>query len=134
MNQIKKINLQNLILKDERGWVINPLEIASLPRGKLGNLHVVSIEPGIIRGNHYHTSATEWILVYGGSAKIAWRSRGENQIHEDFVGEKELALFEIQKNVEHSIKNNSKKELIVMSFNDAFDRGTVKCPSLLSAR
>jgi len=133
MASLKRVELRETTWRDDRGWGINPLEAAGLSRESLGNLHVVSIKPGTIRGNHYHTSATEWILVCGGPAKVVWRSGDEDFIHEALVRKAEPALFEIPPNVEHAVLNNSKGDIYLISFSDSYERGTVRCSSLFES-
>jgi dTDP-4-dehydrorhamnose 3,5-epimerase-like enzyme len=133
MASMKRVELRETTWKDDRGWGINPLEAAGLSRESLGNLHVVSIEPGAIRGNHYHTSATEWILICSGPAKVVWRSRDADSIHETLVSGTEPALFEIPPNVGHAVLNNSKGYVYLISFSDSYERGTVRCSSLFDS-
>jgi len=133
MADVKRVELRGNGWMNDRGWGANPLEAAGLSREHLGNLHVVSIKPGTIRGNHYHTSATEWILLCGGPAKIAWRSGDENSIHETNISGTEPALFEIPQNVEHAVLNNSKGDIYLVSFSNSYKRGTVRCPPLLES-
>lgn len=133
MADVRRVELRETTWHDHRGWGINPLEAAGLSRESLGNLHVVSIKPGTIRGNHYHSRATEWMLVCGGPAKVVWRSADDDSIREALVSEAELVLFEIPPNVKHAVINNSKGDIYVLSFSNSYDRGTVPCPSLFES-
>lgn len=130
MADVERIELPEPTVSDERGWRITPLEAADVVGASLGDLHVVSLRPGIIRGNHYHANDTEWLLIWGGPAELAWRSRGEDSIQKTVVGETEPALFKIPRNVEHAVLNICQGDIYVLSFNDAYERGTVSCPSL----
>lgn len=58
---------------DERGWALRPTDLAGLAPEGVRALHVVSVEPGAVRGNHRHPHTTEWMLVFGGAAEIATR-------------------------------------------------------------
>lgn len=48
---------------DFRGIVFEPLEAESI--GIQKNVHIVFKDPGMIRGNHYHTNGTETVAVKG---------------------------------------------------------------------
>ena len=73
MNQVKRIDLKENIWKDERGWGTSPIEAVGIPSELLGSIHIALIKPGCTRGNHYHTHSTEWLLIFGGSAKLTFK-------------------------------------------------------------
>ena len=130
MSEAKVVELRKAIRADDRGWSINPLEAVGLSRESLGNLHVVSMRPGTVRGNHYHTEATEWLLVCRGPAEVVWRRAGDDSIRNANVSKAGPVLFKIPPNVKHAVLNESNEEIYLMSFSDSSERGTVHCPSL----
>ena len=87
---------------DERGWVIDPL-IPSQGGEPLGHAHLASLEPGAIRGNHVHAGAAEYVLVWGGTAEIAWEEDG--RLAREVVSDEELVVFEISPGVAHAVTN-----------------------------
>jgi len=129
MNDVKLLDLHEKIYCDERGWVTNPLEVVSLSRESLYCLHIASIKPGSIRGNHYHTNAIEWLLVCGGPAIVVWRSN-DKSICNFFVDVDKPAMFEIPPQMEHAVLNTSEKDIYVLSFSNSEDRETIPCTSL----
>ncbi|UCE79598.1 MAG: hypothetical protein JSV13_02900 [Nitrospiraceae bacterium] len=131
MGKIKRYNLQNHVWKSNRGWGINPFEVIGRLQETLGNVHVISITPGAVRGNHLHTNATEWILIFGGPSLLVWRSSDNDVINEINIKDDQAELFEIPPNVEHAVKNNSNRDIYLISFNDSFDKGTLKANFLL---
>lgn len=133
MKDIQKIQLKNKIILDSRGWVINPLDVASLSKESLCYFHVVSLKPGNIRGNHYHTNAKEWLLVCEGPAIIAWRSNNDNSICKNLVNKEEPSMYEIKPQVEHAIMNTSEKDIFLISFSNSEKRETVRCSSLFES-
>jgi dTDP-4-dehydrorhamnose 3,5-epimerase-like enzyme len=87
---------------DERGWVIDP--IVPPPGGEpLGHAHLASLEPGAVRGNHVHSRAAEFVLVWGGRVEIAWEEGG--RVAREEAGDDELTVFEIPPGVAHAVTN-----------------------------
>ena len=69
---------------DERGVVYFPFQHlpGSLPREEMcTSCHVVSIEPGQIRGQHHHPGKTEWLFLVHGSGRLFWRG-GDGRLRE----------------------------------------------------
>ena len=130
MGNIKRVDLHEYSWSDERGWGLNPLKAAGLSMDGFGELHVVSMVPGAIRGNHYHSNATEWLLVCGGPAKIAWRSPEDNSICEETICENKPVLFEIPPRIEHAVLNLSSNDIYLVSFSDSAEPDVVRCAPL----
>jgi len=106
------------VWKDGRGWVLNPLSLAGLEGRPLGNLHVASMQPGSIRGNHAHASAAEWLLLCGGPATLV---AGEEEV---LVSGEEPELFEIPAGLPHAIVNRSGREIFLVVFYEEKDLQT----------
>ena len=123
---IKRIDIIENAYNDERGWVTNPLEVTGISGNTLSSLHIASMQPGCIRGNHYHTHATEWLLIFGGAASFYWRSREDDTIHEEEIKGKAPLLFEIPPGVEHAILNRSENEIFLMAFRNIENADTIR--------
>jgi len=54
------------VSRDARGWNTHPLDESDLSAGRFANVHIVSMNPGAIRGNHKHIIQTEQVLIIGG--------------------------------------------------------------------
>lgn len=132
MNTIKQIELQNNCWTDERGWGVNPLQALNITGGIPGNLHIVSLKPGAVRGNHYHSNATEWILVFGGNVSIVWRSGQTNAVTQISAGKSKPALFEIPADIEHAVYNDSGDIVYLAVFYDALQPDTAHCTPLVN--
>lgn len=131
MTEVRRIELSDSMWSDNRGWGINPLKAAHLLNKVIGNLHISSIKPGCIRGNHYHDVGTEWLLICGGPARFAWSlSGGEHHREEKVFNEPQL--FEIPPRFQHAIMNISNADILVISFSDVPERNTIPCNSLFS--
>ena len=110
MKKIRRVPIGEKAWTDARGWVLNPLPLAGFEGKPLGNLHVASMQPGSIRGNHAHGSAAEWLLFCGGPAALI---AGEEEIAVSGV---EPELFEIPAGLPHAIVNRSDREIFLVVF------------------
>lgn len=132
MSEVKRVDLQGYIWSDERGWGVNPLKAIGISGEAPGDFHLVSMRPGAIRGNHYHTNASEWLLFCGGPAKIAWRSAADGSIREENIRGDEPVLFEIPPRIEHAAVNLSSSDIYLLSFSNSPEPHTVRCSPLIS--
>ena len=118
MERIRRIPIGEKAWSDARGWVLNPLDLAGLEGKLLGNLHVASMQPGAVRGNHAHGSAAEWLLFCGGPAALI---AGEEEIPVSGAGPE---LFEIPAGLPHAIVNRSDREIFLVVFYEEEDLQT----------
>ncbi|KAK3032318.1 hypothetical protein RJ639_035923 [Escallonia herrerae] len=63
------------IVKDKRGWLLDPVSIArdaAISGGALScaSVHVGEIRPGGMRGNHRHYTCNETFLIWGAKTKF----------------------------------------------------------------
>lgn len=131
MKTIKNIQIENSTWNDDRGWGLNLLAASGRNSKPIGDLHVVSMKPGKIRGNHYHENSTEWVLFMGGKAKLIWREVGCKSINSVMIPGLKPTLYEIPPNVEHAIINEDQHDIYLVSMNDTENRGTVKSTKLV---
>jgi oxalate decarboxylase/phosphoglucose isomerase-like protein (cupin superfamily) len=116
MAKIRRIDVGDRAWKDARGWVLNPLPLAALEGVPLGNLHVASMQPGAVRGNHAHGTAAEWLLFCGGPAVLLSGEEGKPGTEEILVRGEEPELFEIPAGLPHAIVNRSDREIFLVVF------------------
>ena len=133
--ELRRVPLKNRTRWDKRGWGLAPLEAAGLPSGaSAGNLHAVSLKPGAARGNHLHPDSTEWFLLCGGPAEIAWKG-GHAHARQEIVQPDDIpALFEVPPGIAHAIRNLSQQDIIVLAFNDSPAPETLPCEVSLFAQ
>ena len=130
MDTVKQVKLEKNTWQDARGWGINPLDALGISDGFTGSMHLVSLKPGTVRGNHYHTDATEWIFIFGGKAKIVFKAAKEDSVHQILVGDSEPALFEIPPDVEHAVVNTSMNDIYLTVVYDSHAPDTIHFPAL----
>jgi hypothetical protein len=74
------------------------------------------------------------MLIFGGTARVAWRSNEEGTIQQIKIEEDDgPAFFEVPPNIRHAIMNTSESDIYLVAINDSRDRGTIPCPSLFDA-
>ncbi len=88
--------------------------------GAIKELHYATVDPGAVRGNHYHIDRKEMLFVYFSSAwKLAWRTLASDTIEtRDFSGQGAV-IIHIDANVVHAIKNTGKQTLHLVSCSNA---------------
>lgn len=103
-----------LINKDERGWVLDPFyndkgdfsdSCEEFDLNSIYNIHIVSAEKGVIRGNHYHEKQLEFIVILGGLVEIVWQHENEDQKTKKVIDVVEPVVLRVPSYVKHSIKN-----------------------------
>lgn len=83
-----------------------------------GQIFFSSSKPGIIRGNHYHTTKTEKFCVVRGKAVIRFRHILEDQVFSYSVSGEKPVIVDIPPGYTHSIENTSEEDLIVLFWAD----------------
>jgi dTDP-4-dehydrorhamnose 3,5-epimerase-like enzyme len=134
MSHVKRINFHHVAWEDERGWGTNPFKAFDVFDTASLDLHVVSLKPGYIRGNHYHTDATEWVLICGGSVRFLWKAGEEKMVNEIIICDNEPALLEIPPLVEHAFRNETEHEIYLIVMNSSPEPDTVRCTSLFELK
>ena len=88
------------------------------------NIHIATINPGEIRGNHFHTHMREIIFVMSGSAWTLHWDTGENtELHEQRFSGTESVVLKILPGASHAITNTGSVSLLLVSLSDrAYNR------------
>lgn len=89
-----------------------------------GQVFFSTTEPGVTRGNHYHTRKCEWFCVVRGEATIRLRHIHEETVHEFRVSGERPEFLSIPVLHTHSIENHGDSELLTLFWtNELFDAG-----------
>ncbi len=95
-----------------RGWVS---EIYSGELGaELQNIHLGSIEPGAVRGNHRHNKSREWIAFLNGRVKVYCAQTDKTE--EVIISEPSIVKFEPRE--EHAIENCGEETVYFTAYRD----------------
>jgi UDP-2-acetamido-2,6-beta-L-arabino-hexul-4-ose reductase len=78
-------------------------------------MHIVSVEPGMIRGNHYHTHSNEVLIVqHRDDWLFAWTEDGKDVSSQQFSGQG-ATLFWLPAGLTHAVKNTGSTPLELLS-------------------
>ena len=99
--QVKEIEFY----QDGRGWSIRPIADDDLKKGVISDVHMVSMKPGTIRGNHYHVHKIENILVIGSVCRLLVVDNKTKEKEEKIIENSNKISFVIPPDVTHAIEN-----------------------------
>lgn len=99
---------------DNRGLSFSLAPKAMHYLDKIENLHIGTIVPGAVRGNHYHEQKKEiLIIIYSDIWEFGYQEKDDNQpTVRKFEGAGAVGI-EIAPGVVHGIKNTGSKDLII---------------------
>ena len=103
--------------EDERGIFSEFLKSSSF-----GQISYFTVNPGKIRGNHYHHTKTEKFLVLSGKLDFKFKSIISNDVFIKSISDKDNLVIESIPGWQHSIENKSKSKAICLVWaNEMFD-------------
>jgi dTDP-4-dehydrorhamnose 3,5-epimerase-like enzyme len=118
MNVLKIVSLPESFRQEPRGWFFAPLKnfkMVDQPEVDWTTFHTVSLEPGAIRGNHFHPQVTEWLFFFGGPVLLVWQDEGSEIIQKKLIDDNHTFLI-IPPRVKHAVKNESTGTLYLVAF------------------
>ncbi len=118
MAEVERIELEKFLRRDNRGYILTPVEAMGIGYPELGNMHIASLAPGAVRGNHYH-DYVEWMLFLGGRLKFAWKRVDGPEVHVEKPAGDGPVMYRISPQVVHAIQNLDRREIQIVSLSDA---------------
>lgn len=103
MKGLERIEI--LTSADDRGWVTNLLDHLPIRPVDLANIHIVSMEPGTVRGNHYHNRQVEAICPLGSRIRIIAKNSQTAEVIDEIVMGSPPVLFVFQPGIAHAFRN-----------------------------
>ena len=88
---------------DGRGFLSKPFSEEEIRSFR--NIHIVSLEPGKIRGNHYHEFQIEYICVLAGKVQFVALDRENGAKMERILDGNRAPVARIPARVTHALKN-----------------------------
>ena len=110
--KIERIPFHN----DERGKVFEPVTPDDLRSGKLRNIHIATMRPGAVRGNHRHAAQTEGICFSGRIRLVVQDRGGENETLE--FRDDECVRITIAPGIAHAFLNYGDVETFIVCYAD----------------
>lgn len=120
---ILMLHKARVLYDDERGWVVDPIIQGDFAGAPPQNIHLVSAEPGAVRGNHYHERQHEFLCIFGARARVAvYDPRGERREEQELSGQEPMIL-DARPGLAHAVKNVGEGLLYLLCYADReFDR------------
>lgn len=88
--------------------------------GNIKEMHFVTIEPGSVRGNHYHKGRKEFMFVnFDGPWSLAWSNTDDQELSTQEFDGRGGVIIEIPGEIVHAVKNTGVKRLYIVSCSDA---------------
>ncbi len=115
--QVKEIEFY----QDDRGWCIRPIPDDDIEKSIISDIHMVSMKPGAIRGNHYHVNKTENILIIGSTCRMLVVDNNTKEKEEKILENNEKTMFVIPPDVTHAIENVGNEISYLLCFSHVKD-------------
>lgn len=117
MKDIEIVSLEDY--GDIRGALFNVSEVDMVFLDTIENIHFGKIRPNSIRGNHFHDQRKEiLIVVYLDRWTLAWAQKDSSETTEKIFKESGAVLIKINSEVAHTVKNDGKKDLDIISLSN----------------
>jgi hypothetical protein len=115
--EVQFLELGESLHRDERGFAYFPFQ--NLPdslalKEMCGNCHLISIEPGHLRGQHRHPGKTEWLLLFHGMGQLYWRT-ADGQVHQRLLNGLQT-LVVIPPGIPHTLRNDGTHPLYLLAW------------------
>lgn len=120
------------------GVEVRPLQVHVDPRGRLaellrpehvgaapfGQVYCFTLEPGAVRGNHYHDRKTEWFACVWGEAELLLEDVDGGAQGLIGFGDSAPAVVRVPRRVGHALRNVTDSPALVVAYVDeSFDPG-----------
>jgi dTDP-4-dehydrorhamnose 3,5-epimerase-like enzyme len=105
---------------DQRGSSFSLPDAWNRFLSSLADMHVTTIRPTHIRGNHYHARHREILVVlYEDNWTFYWDSGAGSEVNQRIFQGKGAAMIEILPSASHAVVNTGKHNLTVAGMSDA---------------
>ncbi len=100
---MKVVIRETVVDTDKRGFFAKLTDPS--PMKSVSNVHLVSLEPGAVRGNHYHENQTEYIWVIGGRVRFNAVDDETGETMDTVLEGAGAPLITIPPRISHAFKN-----------------------------
>jgi len=102
------------IHSDNRGWLVELLKANQLEK-PVKQIHIASIKPGCVRGNHYHSKRIEWFFIVAGKVELSLQDIKTKEKICFRLSSKKPKVVTIFPNISHVVKNIGKEIVYLVS-------------------
>jgi dTDP-4-dehydrorhamnose 3,5-epimerase-like enzyme len=93
----------SVVDSDKRGFLAKPMTEGQVE--SVSNVHLVSLEPHAVRGNHYHRNQTEYICVIGGRVKFVAVDNETGERIDTILEGSDAPVITVPPGVTHALQN-----------------------------
>lgn len=108
--KIKKLEVHS----DRRGWLVELLKSNELEK-PVKQIHIASIKPGCVRGEHYHSKRIEWFFIVAGLAKLSLEDIKTKEKISFKLSSREPKVITIFPKISHAVENIGKDTVYLVS-------------------
>jgi hypothetical protein len=91
--------------------------------GSIGNMHIATVHPSFLRGNHCHLRHCEILIVlYSDKWSFYWDSGPKTKVARRSFRGQGAALIQIEPNSSHAVLNDGKCDLCLVAFSNEPER------------
>jgi dTDP-4-dehydrorhamnose 3,5-epimerase-like enzyme len=84
--------------------------------GEIRDIHIASMLPNAIRGNHYHQRRREAIvIIHDGDCSVHWQEPASSEIHHQSLAKAGSHLVLIPAEISHAVRNDGSQELWIVA-------------------
>lgn len=112
---IKKLDVK----KDARGWLAEIIHPEDVGDPNFGQIHITVVNPGKVRGNHYHKKRTEWFSVIKGKGTLFLKNMTNGEEKKIAMGLEDLSVIKIPPMYFHSFENTGQDEMYLLVYGDS---------------
>ena len=100
---------------DERGFVCEVLRSEQVA-APFGQIFISTVNPGQVKGNHYHKRKKEWYTIVRGSITVHLLDVESGEKQELDMSADEPSVLQINPGVSHAITNNRDEEAWIIAY------------------
>jgi quercetin dioxygenase-like cupin family protein len=123
MASVEFIDLTGEIVEDPRGLSFYPFkDRVGRPELLIQNFHLVSIQPGQVRGNHAHPGHLEWLYPFHGQGDFIWETPEGGRETRRLAGGR--VFIRIPPGVAHAMRNPGPDPMYLLAWREPVDPET----------
>lgn len=113
---IKKRLLEQKV--DNRGQLVEVFPGSVMGQPNWGLVYLFSVNPGVIRGNHYHQHKNEWFFIAQGQVELVLGDREASEQTTLLLSEEQPEVVFIPAGVAHAVRNTRSTTAVVIAYID----------------